>query len=223
MKNNSSIALEKLRELVELYQKAGKTALPPRPKLVEDFGVSQRAIREALGVLEHEGLITIRDRSGAYIGNHGPVNAKQIPDVVDIERVMEIRMLFEPYMCEIAAENILDENYKRLNKAQSQLLKSNDFDSAELWDGAFHREIAIATRDPLILAIFDQINIVRQSEQWRQVRQSLRDKNYINSNHNEHTNVLKALLIRDSAKAKKAMEVHLGRLLKHLQTKNMEQ
>lgn len=223
MKNNSNIALEKLRALVVEFQRQGITALPPRADMVENFGVSQRAVRQALSVLESEGLLTVRKGVGVYIGNHRPANPKQIPEDVNIETVMKIRMLVEPYMCQIAAKTIKSENYQRLNKAQSELLKSDDLDSAELWDGAFHREIAIATNNPLILAIFDEINVVRQSEQWRQVRQSLRDKNYINSNHREHHNILKALLIRDSAKAKEAMEVHLGRLLKHLQTKNMEQ
>lgn len=223
MKNNSNIALEKLRALVSDYQQQGKTALPARSEMVVSFGVSQRAVRQALCVLEHEGLLTVRKGVGVYIGNHIPINPKQIPDVSDILTVMEIRLLFEPFICEIAAKTIKKDNFTRLFKAQKELLKANDFDSAELWDGTFHREIAISTNDALLLSLFDQINLVRQSEKWRLVRQALRDKDYINSNHREHDNILKALLIHDSAKAKQAMQAHIGRLLTHLQKTDMRE
>ena len=218
MSENSYIALEKLRELILRLQAEEKVKLPSRTELTKEFGIGQRAIRRALSVLEAEGLVSVRQGSGVFIGTaiHQPVSLRYLPNFESIIEVMEVRIFLEPRMCELAAINIKRENISRMEIAMRELKEAKDFDSAELWDGAFHREIALAAKSPLLLHLFDQINLIRQSEKWRSVRQNIRDKNHINLNHKDHSKIYEALRAKDGAGASKAMKAHINRLLQRL-------
>lgn len=214
MYNNSSIALQKLRVLVTEYQQQGIAILPNREELSELIGVGQRSVRRAQSVLEMEGRIEVRQGSGAHICSL--ISANQLPAFKSIQEVMEVRLFFEPYLCDLAAKNIQSANIAHMTLAQSELLNAKDADHAELWDGTFHREIALATQSPLLVSLYDQINFIRQSDEWRDMRESIRNPDFIQANHQEHAQILKALILRNGPEAMQAMKDHIGRLLNGL-------
>lgn len=218
MRQNSNIALEKLRALICEYKAAGKTGLPTQSGMAKMFGVGLRAVRRAVNVLELEGVITVRQGSGVYIGSL-PVSfsPRNIPEFKTIKEVMEVRLCIEPYICRLAAENINSDNIRRMNIAETELSKDKkDTDFSELWDGTFHREIAVAANNRLLLEVFDQINLIRQSEKWRNVRASLRSVENNQENRRDHKRILNALVARDNKTAEAAMYAHLNRLLQIL-------
>lgn len=220
MHENSAIALEKLRALVSEYEQRKEKRLPPREELLKRIGVGQRALRRALNVLEMEGVVSVKKGAGIYLGSarNPKLASKLFPDFASIVEVMKIRLVFEPFLCRVATDNIKSENFSRMQHAQNKLLNPKDFDSAELWDSTFHREIAIATNSKLYLDLFDRINLIRQSEKWRLVRQELRDEQYIRLNHHDHSKIYIGLLMKDANSAAQAMEIHIGRLFNRLIT-----
>lgn len=224
MNENSNIALEKLRVLIAEYEDASKKLLPTIADLAKMFGVGQRAVRRALSVLEAEGLLEVTQGVGVTIG--APIRtfkrAKSPLKFESIVEVMQVRFFFEPHLCRLAATNMQQTNISRLLRAQQALTKAEDMDEAELWDGTFHREIAIATNSPLLLSLFDQINLIRKSNEWREVRNTFRDTEHMQRNHNDHQQILSALIQKDGAKAADAMEAHIGRLLGQLISKSTE-
>ena len=57
-------------------------------QLKEEFNISRTPIRDALGRLEQEGLITIKSKKGILVS---PI------DFDEVNTIFEIRLLFEPY------------------------------------------------------------------------------------------------------------------------------
>src|SRR3546814_7861844 len=57
IRRNSSLALERLRGIVDQLEQEGRRQLPTERELAEQIGVGRRAVRRALEVLEAEGRI----------------------------------------------------------------------------------------------------------------------------------------------------------------------
>src|SRR3546814_15647892 len=55
IRRNSSLALERLRGIVDQLEQEGRRPLPTERELAEQIGVGRRAVRRALAVLETEG------------------------------------------------------------------------------------------------------------------------------------------------------------------------
>src|SRR3546814_10399058 len=68
IRRNSSLALERLRGIVDQLEQEGRRQLPTERELAEQIGVGRRAVRRALEVLEAEGRIWRRQGAGTFIG-----------------------------------------------------------------------------------------------------------------------------------------------------------
>ncbi len=75
MKASESVALEILRDIVAQKKKTGDQ-LPLESQMLTQYGVSRPSLREALRLLEFQGLITIRPGPGAgtVVGESDPEN-----------------------------------------------------------------------------------------------------------------------------------------------------
>ncbi len=72
----------------------------------KSLGVSRRAIRRALEVLEAEGLIWRRQGSGTYAGRRPDGWSEHVDSIVagtDLMEVMEVRLRVEPQLAQLAA------------------------------------------------------------------------------------------------------------------------
>lgn len=70
--NSSKLALDTLRQMVAQRAEFPQRALPTERDLAADFGLSRRAIRRALSVLEAEGQIWRRQGKGTFVGPTPP-------------------------------------------------------------------------------------------------------------------------------------------------------
>ena len=66
--DNSNFALEQLRTLLRSEKLSTDGRLPTERALSDRLGVSRRAVRRALDVLEAEGMVWRRQGSGTYAG-----------------------------------------------------------------------------------------------------------------------------------------------------------
>jgi DNA-binding FadR family transcriptional regulator len=210
---NSNFALEQLRMLLRSDTLDADGKLPTERTLSESFGVSRRAVRRALEVLEAEGLIWRRQGSGTFAGRRPDGWSEHVESIVagtDLMEVMEVRLRIEPQLAQLAAIRAKSADIERMYELVVRIDESTDADGRELWDGALHRQIAQCAGNQFFLTIFDVINRVRQDEAWQTIRERARDASRtLAVTRSQHTAIVDAIAARDPAKAGEAMRRHL--------------
>jgi DNA-binding FadR family transcriptional regulator len=210
---NSNLALDKLRTLLRSEGLDADGKLPTERALSQTFGVSRRAVRRALEVLEAEGLIWRRQGSGTFAGRRPDDWSEHVGSIVagtDLMEVMEVRLRVEPQLAQLAAMRAKAADIERMYELVNKIYESTDADGRELWDGALHRQIAQCAGNQLFLAIFDVINRVRQDQAWQTIRERARSASKTRTvTYAQHTAIIEAIAARDPAKAGEAMRQHL--------------
>ncbi len=216
---NSSLALERMRAIVDQFESEGRRQLPTERELAEQIGVGRRAVRRALEVLEAEERIWRRQGAGTFIGAepHQPErHLKKLPEVTNMLEVMEVRLRLEPALAQLAALRASPADVAWMRQLAAKVAAADDMDSRELWDSALHRAIATVAGNKLFLALFDVVDRVRQDETWRHIREGLRNEQTASLSKSQHLEVLDAIGRRDPVAAEKAMREHLLALQERL-------
>ena len=179
-------------------------------ELVELLEVPIGPLREALQVLEHDGLVTMLPRSGIRIVQPGMGLMK---DSFQLRRILELEAVRKYAEVARADELARLETAHRdvLAAAQSRLAEDALIDRSGTVDRGFHAILIGALRNPQIREVYSQTNerirLVRLDNRYRQsaatVMQAMQ----------EHLVILDALRGHDSAAAVAAMEDHLRRAL----------
>lgn len=209
----SSVALERLRDILAMPGAAPGVKLPTERDLSTQLGVGRRAIRRALEVLEAEGLVWRRHGAGTFTGP--PPMARNMLDgtvtagPATLLNVIEARLALEPSLARIAAVRAAPDVLVRIAACIARIEVAQDVDSADLWDSALHREIAQATGNPLLLALFDRINAWRHDDGIRRLRMGVRSKTGTGHAQKDHRRILAAMQAGDGAAAAQAMRDHL--------------
>ncbi|MFD1910963.1 FadR/GntR family transcriptional regulator [Halodurantibacterium flavum] len=210
---NASTALESLRAMLRSGRFPEGSRLPTERVLCDQLGMSRRAVRRALEVLEAEGRIWRRQGSGTYVGQ-APDGLQDHVDMLvngtDFMEIMEVRLQIEPQLARLAALRARPAEVLRMQELAQKLQDSTDADSRELWDGALHRQIARAAGNRLFLALFDIVNRVRQDEAWQTLRERARSSaGSVSVSHDQHSAIVTAIADHDPARAGEAMRQHL--------------
>ena len=96
--------------------------LPNEFKLGEMFGVGRSTVREAVKSLVVKGVLEIRRGSGTYVvgtaaGMDDPLGVRNAPDKLALAlELVEVRLLLEPGIAEMAAIRATKEDVRRLKK-----------------------------------------------------------------------------------------------------------
>ncbi|WP_425090907.1 GntR family transcriptional regulator [Tropicimonas sp. S265A] len=125
----------------QLTEAVHEHRLHPGAKLREDeiceiFGVSRTIVRQALRVMEFEGLLTIEKNRGAFVSK---------PTLKEAREVFQARALLEPSTARAAAERANANDIKRLERHIEDEHAALDRDEAGLalkLSGDFHLELA---------------------------------------------------------------------------------
>ena len=216
---NSSLALERLRTIVDQFESEGRAQLPTERELAEEIGVGRRAVRRALQVLEAEGRIWRRQGAGTFIGpepQQPDRHLKKLPEMSNMLEVMEVRLRLEPALAQLAALRATPSDVTWMRNLAAKVAAADDLDGRELWDSALHRAIATVAGNTLFLALFDVVDHVRQDDTWRHVREALRTEERLSLYVAQHDAVLDAIERRDPLAAEKAMRRHLLALQERL-------
>lgn len=211
---SSSSALEKLRQLILQHEKTPEVALPGERELTERFCVGRRALRRALDVLEEEGRIWRKQGKGTFVGPAAPVQPlilQGLPQQSNLLEVMEARLQLEPGLARLAALRATREQIALLQRLKERMhdISLSDGDQHELWDSAFHRAIAEAAGNRLMLSLFDAIDAVRRDPGWQHLRIRARTPARLDNYDNHHHLLVTHIARREPAAAATAMHEHL--------------
>jgi len=146
----------RLRRAIWLGELIAGERLPSEREMAEGFEVSRLTIREALRVLQGEGLITIRrgNGGGSTITSKQVTSAQRHNELVEARHrlleVHEVRLGIEPMAARLAAERATAEHIAQLEQKHSELIDSDDLASFRRADSAFHVAIAAASGNRLL-------------------------------------------------------------------------
>lgn len=132
--------------------------LPNERDLSKILFVGRSSIREALRLLETEGVIEIRPMKGSYVISEENYNASQFVSWYnqykpEIFHLLETRFALEPMAASLAAERVTDKQLERLEKCHEEFvgfIMENNVLKIALGDEAFHDLIFESAQNPLL-------------------------------------------------------------------------
>jgi DNA-binding GntR family transcriptional regulator len=178
--------------------------LPPGTKLIEErlgaaFRVSRTKIRQVLGRLAHDGVVTVYPNRGTFVSS---------PTVEEARHVLDARRLIEPALIRQIATSATPRQIARLREhvsLESRARAANDRRTIIRLSGEFHILIADMAGNPylakplrelasltcLIIALYDSPTVPACL-------------------HNEHDDIVDAVAAKDAERAATLMVSHLG-------------
>ncbi|ONG58694.1 hypothetical protein BKE38_02640 [Pseudoroseomonas deserti] len=123
--------------------------------------------------------------------------------------IMEARLALEPQLAGLAAAKANAENLAAIEQAVRRGSETADIESWGRWDTALHRAVAEAAQNPLLLALFEQLESCRIRGEWSMMRAALVDEAARRRGVAEHRRLAEAIAARDPAAAHAAMWDHL--------------
>ncbi len=207
-------ALQLLRELIDTGDYSPGDRLPAERQLISALGITRTALRKSLDTLERDGVIWRHVGKGTFITS--PESVATVPGLADLSQqvtpiqMMRARLSLEPAIAREAAANASGEAVARIKVARDHAVAALNWDTYEADDDAFHRSLAEATGNILLLSLFDHLNQVRRAVAWRQVIRHTDRPPGDHSSFLEHDNILAAVECRDPVAAHAAMRDHLN-------------
>lgn len=227
-------ASDQIRKLIKEGQLKAGEKLPTEQELCEALNMSRSSIREAIRVLEAEGLIEVRRGSGTYVttnpymplGNDEALNWLK-PRKESLLQILQVRESIEYLTVRLAAQNKTDKLISELNqlvkeyteqyeKIEKQNEKEINLDEISKINIKFHLAISKASGNDIaheflyhLLTSFSESNKVV-------IRIDLK----LNHQISEHQAIVDAIKTGDPALAEQAMRNHLGRVVREVRQIN---
>lgn len=178
--------------------------------IAEPTGLSRTPVREAFLQLESEGLLKLYPKRGALVV---PVSA------LEVETVMETRLLVERFALEQVAEGRVDlaNDLAEAIADQEKLATEQDPVRFVEADREFHRIFIASAGNPILLELVDSL---RDRQSRMGVAAIAREKGRMEAIIVEHHELADAVVQGDSGRAAKVLERHLAGTLKTLRRSN---
>jgi DNA-binding FadR family transcriptional regulator len=199
-----------LRQAILEGRYAHGEKLPAERQFAAAFGASRATIRTALNRLEAERLVTRRLGAGTFVNFRGRGDSESIAEQTSPLELIEVRLGIEPHMVRLAVLNATGRDVERLASAIARMeTSSEDSESFTLWDEEFHQLISEATRNPLMVWVYRQINAVRTHSQWNAMKDKVLTPKRIAEYNQQHVALYEAIRTRDIEAAVAIVTDHL--------------
>src|SRR5258706_5020837 len=187
--------------------------LPTERELAIQFQASRTAVREAMKTLAQKGLVDMRPGRGTIVIDgtslamrHSLGLMMRVGQLSSTVELVEVREILEPEIAALAAARAQEEQISAMQAAVEVMDASlNDADAFIAADNDFHRALASATQNELILALVDSV-VDLLSVQRKQIFAVAGGPEH---GQVHHKLLLAAVIGRDPEAAHKAMQAHL--------------
>lgn len=112
--------------------------------LTEQLGVSRTPVREALILLEREGLLVASRNRGCFV---------RVFTRNDVAAIFSMRTMLENFAAELIVERLTADDYEHLEATitrQRQFIEQGDFKNVRSTDMSFHRYLVERSGHPLL-------------------------------------------------------------------------
>lgn len=160
--------------------------------------VSRTPVRDAIGRLEQEGLVSILPKKGIQVA---PLN------LVEINLIYEVRLLMEPYALLHYGNKIPQKDWAKFQKIINNPSKAqqNPHHFYDI-DNQFHQRILDATENRYIISAFES---TRNTNHRIRILSGNDIASRVEETFQEHRGIISACLEQDWEKAAQAMTTHL--------------
>jgi DNA-binding FadR family transcriptional regulator len=178
----------------------GPDVRAPEPAAVP-AGIPDAAAGSAEAGLTESGLA---DSGLAESGDYAPAD------------VMAVRRLFEPTAMSLVVAWATARDFAEMQRCLRGGERAADHDEFEVWDAALHRSIIAATRSPLLIRLYAEVERARHGRVWGDLKRRSASAARRDEYRRDHEEIVIALRLRDADRATAAMRTHLARVSRHL-------
>ena len=205
--------VEQLKRYFEQGNLKPGERLPSERDLAEMFNCSRVSVRQALTILEAQGLVVRKVGGGTYKADDEDYELSQLINLLmpkpedAIDDPLEVRRLMEPQIARLAAVRATEEDIALMEdclRRQKEKLEKKQLIIQE--DSQFHYAIARATKNGIIVKLVEAIHDMI----WETREKSIMAHHGGQRSLEGHYPILEAIKRKDGPGAGKAMEEHLG-------------
>lgn len=194
-----------LQEPVKIGEK-----IPNEFELAQKFGVGRSTIREAVKALVSKGVLEVRRGSGTYVVStstleEDPLGLSKFKDKYKLAlELFEVRLMLEPEIASLAAQNVTEEEKEQLKKLCDEVERLYlDGKNHIRKDVEFHTFIAGCSKNRVVETLIPVINTAVMTFA------NLTHRQLMQETIETHRAVTDAILAKDPMGAKCAMIMHL--------------
>jgi DNA-binding FadR family transcriptional regulator len=157
------------RHLVAYVTEAGEERrLPSERTLAAKLGVSRQSVRAAFRRLRESGRVVRVVGSGSFVVPRAEPAASSgapLPDAGMFD-VLEVRHILEPVIAALATSRATNEDFARISRRLDELRRASETGDYKKAGYLFWQEVAHATRNPLLVAIYQLVTECREQLGW---------------------------------------------------------
>ena len=209
---NAGVILARIRHAIESGIYADGDQLPAERQLAITFGTARSTIRKVLDQLADKSLVVRRVGSGTFVNYVGPIRQgmDDIAGLVSPLQLIETRFAIEPYMTRLAAIHATGADLDTFEDVLRRIERTDDDPTLfTQLDSEFHLDLARCSRNPLIVRMYQQVNMVRLHAQWNRMKQLILSRDKMNAYNAQHRALYEALRHRDVQGAVDQITRHL--------------
>jgi GntR family transcriptional repressor for pyruvate dehydrogenase complex len=203
---------QRITQLIQSRNYRPGARLPAISQMASQFGVGSPTLREALKKLETVGVVDIRHGSGVYVGKSpdsllitNPV-FEATPTKKLLVDLVSARIPIETQTAALAAINATAEHLDEMERLLAEAGRSfGDPSVLNQVNLSFHRQIALASGNAVMLQILEVLSSLFRQEQ----RMILSIHGRSEDDHAEHLEICQALRAREPELASQRMRQHL--------------
>lgn len=188
-----------LRKQILLGELAAGRNIPERETALA-LGVSRTPLREALVILEGEGLISMAPARSPIVAN---------PSAEDITQLLLVQSTLEALAGECACEEITDDEFEAILEMHNQMLATADVaESIDFFtnDMAFHQAIVAATKNRALIKTHAQYHSRLWQARFMSSRKRVKKRSATLA---EHGIIVEGLRQRDKELTSNTLRQHL--------------
>lgn len=188
--------------------------LPSERQMMDEFGATRNTVRRALADLERGGLVVRKRGSGTYASLARPgTNAALESSKIGPLDVLEIRLILEPGFVDLIVARATPEDFDRMARHLDLAARAKNQAQFREATFAFRMEAVKATRNPLIIQIFEFVMDARKDAGWHQLRKVDESKEAQRARLRDSRALLAALRNRNRPLARQLLRARLSAMV----------
>ena len=219
----SNIVADQIIDLIEDGSLEVGDQLPGERELVDQLGVGRASVREALRILEAQGVLEVRPGKGAFvIGRPSELSTSEEnlrswfqENAAEVLEMLEVRSALERKAAYLAGSRATPEQIEAMTEILDQAdenIRNGDIGQLSTLDQAFHRRLAEASGNSLLAMLVD--NTIEALLSPR--KSILLSPGRAEMSSVEHRAIAEAIAKRDREGAEQATSEHISSVRKSI-------